>query len=121
MRTNTVALVSFILLFFSLTSCSVFCKAKINQTMEIEFYSKGSGIDFKAKKLLEEFIISYNETNQVKIYFTTTKHGKEGETTFFLDLTCLSNNERDLFKNNLNEQLKNANNYRIKEIEIPGN
>jgi hypothetical protein len=111
-------IISFIVL--ALTSCSVFFHSKVNHTLEVEFYSKGSGIDYKSKKLLEEFVVSYNEANRLEITFTSTKQGKEGETTYFFNLNSLSKKEREHFKTSLNEQLKNASNYRIKEVDSKG-
>ncbi len=84
-----------------------------NRLVEIQFYSKGAGIDFKAKKLLEEFIVNYTEANNVTIPYTLKKWGKEGETNFIIDTSNLSKKELKKFQEAIQEQLKNANNCRI--------
>ncbi len=102
----------------STLSCAINNKNQpaIQNTNEIhiEFYSKGAGIDFKSKKLLEEFVVKYNEEHKLNITYTLTKHGKEGETNFIFDLSSLKKKEKQRFKEAIKEQLKNASNYRIK-------
>ena len=101
------------LFFWIFSSCAILSpKNKLN-FVEIEFYSKGAGIDFKAKKLLEEFIVNYTESNKIIIPYTIRKHGKEGETTFVMDVSKLSNKEIKKFQKAIKVQLKNATNYRI--------
>jgi len=95
------------------TSCAILSVEKIPNSIQIEFYSKGAGIDFKAKKLVEEFIVNYTETNKLSIPYTIKKHGKEGETTFVVDVSSLSKSKKKKFKEALLVQLKNAENYRI--------
>jgi hypothetical protein len=98
------------------SSCAILSpKNKLN-FVEIEFYSRGAGIDFKAKKLLEEFIVNYTEANKVTIPYTTRKYGREGETTFVLDVSKLSKKELNKFQEVIKEQLKKANNCRIHKI-----
>ena len=99
-------------------SCSIH---NINNTaiqntneIQIEFYSKGAGIDFKSKKLLEEFVVKYNEEHKFNITYTLTKHGKEGEANFIFDLSSLKNKDKQRFKQAIIDQLKNATNCRIK-------
>ncbi len=82
----------------------------------IEFYSKGAGIDFKSKKLLEEFILSYQETNKVVLKYTIAKHGKEGEINYEFTLNQLSKKEKAKFIEALKENIKTAKNIRISQI-----
>jgi hypothetical protein len=96
-----------------IASCAILAPQNKQNIVEIEFYSKGAGIDFKAKKLLEEFIANYTESHKVTIPYTTQKHGKEGETTFVIDVSKLSKKELNKFKGAINEQLTKANNCRI--------
>ena len=105
--------VSFLLVFFLITACGIINPKNTPNTLEIEFYSIGAGIDFKAKKLLEEFIVNYTEANKVTIPYTTKKYGREGETTFVMDVSKLSNKEIKKFQKAIKVQLKNATNYRI--------
>lgn len=105
-----------IIVLISSISCSVAKKqdTKINnEIVTIEFYSKGAGIDFKAKKLLEEFIIKFNEENNTNITYTSIKHGKEGETNLTFDISQLSDSQKSEFKASITEQLKTAKNIRI--------
>ena len=95
------------------SSCAILSPKNKQNFVEIEFYSKGAGIDFKAKKLLEEFIVNYTEANKVTIQYTTRKHGREGETTFVIDVSKLSKKELNKFQEAIKEQLKNATNYRL--------
>ena len=95
------------------SSCGILSPKNKQNFVEIEFYSKGAGIDFKAKKLLEEFIVHYSEVNKVTIPYTTRKQGKEGETTFVLDVSKLSKKELRKFQEAIKEQLTKANNCRI--------
>jgi hypothetical protein len=95
------------------SSCAILSTKNKQNFVEIEFYSKGAGIDFKEKKLLEEFIVNYTEANKVTIQYTTRKHGREGETTFVLDVSKLSKKELKKFQEAIKEQLKNATNYRL--------
>ena len=105
--------VSFLLVLFLITACGIINPKNTPNTLEIEFYSIGAGIDFKAKKLLEEFIVNYTESNKIIIPYTIRKHGKEGETTFVMDVSKLSNKEIKKFQKTIKVQLKNATNYRI--------
>ena len=105
--------ISFLLVFFLITACGIINQKNTPNTLEIEFYSIGAGIDFKAKKLLEEFIVNYTESNKIIIPYTIRKHGKEGETTFVMDVSKLSNKEIKKFQKTIKVQLKKATNYRI--------
>ncbi len=96
------------------SSCAILSAKNKQNFIEIEFYSIGAGIDFKAKKLLVEFIVNYTEENKVEIPYTTRKQGKEGETTFVLDVSKLSKKVLNKFKEAIKVQLKTATNYRIK-------
>lgn len=95
------------------TSCALLYPNTTKKSIEIEFYSIGAGIDFKAKKLLEEFIVNYTESTKVTIPYTTRKHGKEGETTFAIDVSKLSKKEKNKFEKAIKDQLKTASNCRV--------
>ena len=97
------------------SSCAILSTKNNQNFIEIEFYSIGAGIDFKAKKLLEEFIVIFNEENNTNITYTSTKRGKEGETNFTFDITQLSKNQRSEFRSSITKQLKTAKNTRITE------
>jgi hypothetical protein len=105
--------VSFLLVFFLITACGIINQKNTPNTLEIEFYSKGAGIDFRAKKLMEEFIVNYTESNKVSIPYTTKKYGREGETNFVFDVSNLSKKEAAKFQEAVKEQLKTAINYRL--------
>jgi len=105
--------VSFLLFFFLITACGIIKQKNTPNTLEIEFYSKGAGIDFKAKKLLEEFIVNYTESNKVSIPYIIKKYGREGETTFVMDVSKLPKKELKKFQKAIKVQLKTAINYRI--------
>jgi hypothetical protein len=104
---------SFLLVLFLITACGIINQKNTPNTVEIEFYSIGAGIDFKAKKLLEEFIVNYTESNKVTIPYTTKKYGREGETTYLIDTSKLTKKEFKNFQEAIKEQLKNATNYRL--------
>jgi len=103
----------------SLSSCAVFQTSsnvdsnKTETIIVVEFYSKGAGIDFKSKKMLEEFIVSYQESNKVLVEYNTSRHGKEGEINYIFNVEKLSKKERKKFKEALKENLKNATNIRV--------
>ena len=95
------------------SSCAILSTKNKQNFVEIEFYSIGAGIDFKAKKLLEEFIVNYTESNKVSIPYTTKKYGREGETIFVFDVSQLYKKELNKFQKAIKVQLKNAINYRM--------
>lgn len=105
----------FLFCIYILSSCAILSPKNKQNFIEIEFYSIGAGIDFKAKKLLEEFIVKFNEENNTNITYTSTKHGKEGETNFTFDITQLSKNQKSKFSSSITEQLKTAKNCTITE------
>jgi hypothetical protein len=101
------------LFFWIFSSCAILSPKKKQNFVEIEFYSIGAGIDFKAKKLLEEFIVNFTESNKVSIPYTTKKYGREGETNLVFDISKLSKKEATKFQEAVKEQLKTATNCRI--------
>lgn len=103
----------FLLVNALIISCGSINSKNTPSNFAIEFYSKGAGIDFRAKKLLEEFIVNYTESNKVSIPYTIKKYGREGETNFVFDVSKLSKNEAAKFQEAVKEQLKTAVNYRI--------
>ncbi len=111
----TLNLLTIIFIVFSLNTCAIIKQKDDTHSIQVEYYSKGSGIDFKSKKLLEEFLNTYNDKNHTSITYTILKQGKEGETVFTIEVLALSTKEIKHFKIELTEQLKTTKNYRIKE------
>lgn len=77
-------------------------------SFKVAFVSIGSGVDYKAKKELDKWIIKFNTAYKLKIKPVITYAGKEGETNYCFDLTKLKKKQSQLFIKQTKEQLKQS-------------
>lgn len=77
-------------------------------SFKVAFVSIGSGVDYKAKKELDKWIIKFNTAYKLKIKPVITYAGKEGETDYCFNLTKLKKKQAQLFVKQTKEQLKQS-------------
>ena len=70
---------------------------KDNYRLVVSFYSKGEGTDSKAIDLYSNYIASFENQNNVKIYLDKTPWGREGEVDFCIRLNNLDTQSQTNF------------------------
>lgn len=63
----------------------------------VSFFSRGPGIDRKAKIAFDNFIIKYESDNNLKIEYEAIKWGREGEIDYCFQLNNLSKKQQGKF------------------------
>ena len=81
----------------------------------VSFYSIGEGIDTKAMEKLNEYIIQYEQKNNIKISYKTQDWGKEGEVDYYFKLDEVDEKKQDLFIAETKELLKSSELIRYNE------
>lgn len=81
----------------------------------VSFYSKGGGIDKKAKSNFATFLENYDLKNKAKLSYETANWGREGETDYCFKLSELNADRQVSFVSELKETLKESALVRIKE------
>lgn len=74
----------------------------------VSFISVGAGTDRKAKEKFNQFILQFNEKNNVKINVEIAGWGREGETDYCLKLNELNKQQQDQFITETKELLKSS-------------
>src|SRR5690242_5278106 len=70
----------------------------------ISFYSIGSGINGKALKTIENFIIEYSKKINKAIPYSKIGWGREGEVDFCISLSALQDEEKKTFTDEIRNQ-----------------
>lgn len=65
--------------------------------LNVSFFSRGSGIDRKAKKQLDDYVIQYEQKNKVKLNPEANAWGREGEIDYCFKLKDLNKNQQSNF------------------------
>jgi len=68
-----------------------------NYRLYVSFFSRGPGIDRKAKIAFDNFILKYESENKLKIEYEVVKWGREGETDYCFKLNDLSKKRQEKF------------------------
>lgn len=86
---------------------------KLNQNAQISpdshvvisFFSKGGGIDTKAREKTDAFIADFNLKNKTNLVAETYRWGREGEVDYCINVLTLKKDLNALFRQNLTDLL----------------
>lgn len=84
-------------------------------TLLISFISKGSGINYTAKNVFDEYIASFEKKHNVKIQYEEHGWGREGEVDYCINLSNLKDKEKNIFLSGTYERLSNQDNVIIEK------
>jgi hypothetical protein len=86
-----------------------------NYRFSVSFISIGAGIDRKAKQEYDQFIVDFDQKNNVKLNYEVTSWGREGEVDYCFKLTELNKVQKDQFVAKSKETIKSSTLIRFRE------
>jgi hypothetical protein len=84
-------------------------------SMVITFFSIGTGVDIKTKKIFDEWVVNFEQKTGKKILIENYPWGREGEIDYCFDFSKLTQAEQEEFKTKVKELLKDFELVRYRE------